>query len=594
MNTIFISKYSFSNTGERAIYVKKQVQAGCWLSVFLLMVSFFQVHGQSYRSPLDLPLAMSANFAELRPNHFHAGIDYRVGGVVGAKLYAVQDGFISRIYVSPSGYGKAIYISHPDGKTTVYGHLNAFAGKIAAYAKELQYKYQRFTIDDYPDSTKLIVKKGDLIGFAGNSGSSFGAHLHFEVRNSANQAPLNPITMGYYKAKDSVPPTVKRIAVFTLDSVNEVLKPRLLKAETVVKGKGSNYVPAKQKVFSVHNPFYFGVVADDYQQNNHSRHAIHQMKAFLDGTLFFSFKLDEFEFKDTRCVNSLIAYEELRANKQTYVKTFVEQGNTLPIYKGMKGNGLLSLKDTLPHAVRIEFYDDNGNKSVLAFSVKKAKESAKKVTLNPAEYITVHWNDTFNYFDKGLQVSLPEGSLYSNAFFTVKRDTAKAGAFSPLWTIGNRNIPMQKKMSIKIQPKDLPKNLYSKALIVRHDPEGKLSACGSEMSNQGYWTAQVYDFGTYSIAIDTIPPKVILRGKTNNFTNAKTLSVTIADNLSGIASYAGYIDDEWILCDYDSKNNMLTYTFDSERLKKGKTHQLRVEVTDYCGNKTILRKPIIW
>jgi murein DD-endopeptidase MepM/ murein hydrolase activator NlpD len=187
---------------------------------------------------------MSANFVELGAGHFHSGIDLRVEGALGAKVYAIKSGYVSRIYVSSTGYGKALYIEYPDGHTSV-SHLGGFAGKIANCVEEYHYRRQRFHVNDYTDATLLPVKKGDVIDYyVENTGSSFGAHLHFEIRESAIQAPINPVAKGYITPNDNVPSVFHRVTIFTLDSINDITRPRLLKSERMVK-RPKGFVPEK-------------------------------------------------------------------------------------------------------------------------------------------------------------------------------------------------------------------------------------------------------------------------------------------------------------------------------------------------------------
>ena len=557
-----------------------------WTAIALPVVA-------QYRSPLDLPLSMSANFAELRANHFHSGIDYRAGGVAGAKIYAVADGFVSRIYVSATGYGKAVYIDHPNGETSLYGHLDCFAGRVADYVKSYQYAHQKFVMNDYLDSTRLLVKKGEIIGYAGNSGSSLGVHLHFEIRKSQQQAPQNLITRGYFKVSDNLAPTVHRLAVFTLDSLNDTSKPRLLKSEKAVK-LNSDFVPEKTKIFEVCNPVFFGVAANDYQPNNSSKQGINLCKAYIDEKLFFTYTLDEFEFKETRYINSFIAYDELKKSETTYVKTYVEPGNALSVYKGMKGNGLINLADTLPHAVRIELYDDSGNKSVLKFKIKQSSAiSPVRQRLDPAKYFTVWWNEAFEYIDDKLKVSIPKESLYANTLLTVKQSAHK-DALSPLCSVGDENVPLHNKISVGIKPDEPAIKLKDKLLMVRLTKKDKLVACGGRTGAGGYLLCEVAEFGRYFLTADTVPPTVTLLGKTKDFTGKTKITLTIKDNLSGIDSYAGFIDGSWALFDYDAKNSLLTYIFDASKIKKGKTHKLKVTVSDNCKNTATLTADFKW
>jgi murein DD-endopeptidase MepM/ murein hydrolase activator NlpD len=551
----------------------------------LFLFLFFPLYAQNYRFPLDRTLSMSANFGELRAGHFHSGIDLRVGGAPGAKVYAIESGHVSRIYVSGTGYGKALYIEHPDGHTSVYAHLDRFAGKIAEYVEEYQYKRQRFHVNDYTDTTLLPVKKGDLIGYAGNTGSSFGAHLHFEIRESKLQAPLNPVAKGYIAPDDNVFPVFHRIAIFTLDTINDVTRPRLLKMDRMVK-KTKGFVPEKTVTFEVCNPIFIGVNANDYQPDNTSRHGIYQMKAYLDDELFYSFKKDIFEFQYTRYINSFIAYDELVDNKITYIKTYTEDGNKAPFYENVKNRGLIILEDTLPHNVRIELFDDLLNKSTADFKVRRSsKTPSKHQTVNPAQYITMQWNNAFEYFEDGMEVYIAPESLYSNALFKSTKTGIPAGGYSYLWNIGYENIPLHNALRLKIKPVNLPSHLREYAFIAKQNKQKEITHCGGQFDADGFLVTETSSFGAYFIAIDTIPPKVAVNAKSNNFSASNKLNVTLNDNVSGIKSCDGYIDGKWVLFEYDPKNKSMSYLFNKKQLgDKGKKRRLKIVATDNCNN----------
>jgi hypothetical protein len=532
---------------------------------------------------------MSANFGELRSNHFHSGIDLRVGGAPGAEVYAIESGHVSRIYVSGTGYGKALYIEHPDGNTSIYAHLDRFAGKIAKYVEEYQYRRQRFHVNDYTDSTLLPVKKGDLIGYAGNTGSSFGAHLHFEIRESSLQAPMNPVVKGYVTPNDNIPPIFHSIAVFTLDTINDVARPRLLKSEKMIK-TAKGFIPEKTATFEVCNPIFIGVNANDYQPGNTSRHGIYQMKAYLDNELFFSFKIDKFEFKHTKYINSFIAYDELIDNKTTYIKTYTEDGNKTPFYKNVKNKGLIILKDTLPHNLKIELFDDLQNKSTADFRIRKsAKVATKHQTANPAQFITIHRDNAFEYYEDGLKVYIEPKSLYSNALFKSTKTEMPADAYSPLWNLGYENIPLHNAMTLKIRPVNLPVHLRKYAFVAKQikNEDRKITYCGGQFNTDGFFVAKVSSFGSYFISIDTIPPTVSVRSISNNFSALSSLTVTLDDNISEIKSCDGYIDGKWVLFEHDPKTKSMTYALSQKQLgAKGKKRQLKVIATDNCDNTT--------
>ncbi|MDR1055236.1 MAG: M23 family metallopeptidase [Prevotellaceae bacterium] len=567
------------------------------LFLFIIHAAVAQPVEVDYRKPLNTSISLSANFAEMRSNHFHSGVDLKVGGVVGAKLYAVADGYISRINVSPFGYGKAVYINHPNGETSVYGHLDGFNEKIRKYIEAVQYKLQSFRVDETIDDPDVLpVKKGEVIGFAGNSGSSFGAHLHFEIRKTHNQVPTNVVTRDIIRVMDNVPPNIHSMAVFTLDSTFSITTPRLLKSAKVMK-KGDVWVPEGNTTFEVYNPVYFGVYANDYQPNNRSKFGINHMTAYIDSVAFFAYTLDEFTFEETRYINSFIAYEELVKNNRSYVKTFVEDGNRLSVYKNVVNNGLIVLNDTLEHTVRMDLFDDSGNKTVLVFKVKKAKElnPHNNNLFDPEKFRPALWNMHFNCENEGIKVYLSEESLYSNMLFTLDSSAVNTGFYTPVWTIGNFATPLHKHMAISLKP-DMPEPLKKRAVIVRINANGKASSVGGTWDEEkNFIMANVAEFGSYSVAVDSIPPTIKLAFKKGaDMRVHKSLTVTIADNLSGIDTYNGYIDDEWALFDYDAKTRSLTYRFDAARIKKGQRHRLKVVVEDGCKNSATLDAEFIW
>jgi hypothetical protein len=352
--------------------------------------------------------------------------------------------------------------------------------------------------------------------------------------------------------------------------------------------KSAVFVPEKTPVFEVCNPVFLGVNANDYQPENTSRHGVYRMNAYLDNKLFFSFKIDKFEFKYTRYINSFIAYDELVDNKITYIKTYIEDGNKIPFYENVKNRGLIILNDTLPHKVRIELFDDLQNKSTAEFKIRKsAKTKTKHQTVNPAKFITMLRHNAFEYYDTGLEVHIEPESLYSNSLFKVSK-TEMAGAYSPLWRLGYENIPLHNTMKLKIKPVNLPSHIKKHAFIARQDKDANDSYCEGQFDAGGMLVAEAPSFGSYFIAADTVPPKISVKAKSNNFSAMNKLTVTLDDNISGIKSCDGYIDGKWILFEYDPKSKSMTCTLNRKYLgEKGKKRKLKVVATDRCGNTSV-------
>jgi murein DD-endopeptidase MepM/ murein hydrolase activator NlpD len=543
-----------------------------------------------YRSPLadDMPITFASNFGELRANRFHAGLDFRVGGVPGAKLYAVADGYVARISVSPEGFGRAVYINHPNGTTSVYGHLHNFSPKIKAYIEDLQYKRQRYAIDEKLPPTVFPLNKGDFIGNAGNSGSSFGAHLHFELRKTDTQMPLNVLSAGIYKFSDNIPPAIKEVIFYRYDEhENEVpiVEPFLIST-----------IAGLQQTVNVPERFFIAIDASDRQNNTTNKFGIYRIEIKLDDKVIFAYRIDEFLFEESRYVNSLMAYDRLQANSQSLIKTYLEPGNKLSsVYEKVEDKGIITLTDDDVHQLSITVWDETGNRADCTFDIQRHSiPSTPQAYLNEQKTVPMYYNRNNRYEQSGMNISIPAGSLYRSIMFTA--DTAMyapAYAYSPLWKIHNDEVPLHSTVTLHIQA-DIPEQYRDKALVVNVTKTGGIKAVGGSWNNDGI-TAKITSFGDYCVMVDTIPPTITPKFKKGaNLKNSASLSVKIYDNLSGINTYKAFIDGQWALMEYDAKNNVLIYTFDQKRIKKNTTHTLLLNVTDNRMNTAGLKTTFFW
>ncbi|MFI5222599.1 MAG: M23 family metallopeptidase, partial [Bacteroidia bacterium] len=294
--------------------------------LLILTFSNAQYYPQNYfQSPLDTPLYLSAPFGSLRENHFHSGMDIRTYEKEGYPVYAVANGFVSRIKVSSVGYGKAVYIQHPNGFTSVYGHLKKYEGAIADYVKNVQYRNETFEFDNFPGSGTIKIKKGQIIGWSGNSGGSTGPHLHFEIRDSRTEEPLNPQLFGI-RGVDFMDPVIKKIVVYDLDGN----RPLILKKFSVSK-KNSTRIDSillyNDTLEIDEGMVGFGVEAYDYMTDTEHEYSLYGMDLFVDEKEFFSYRLDRIDFENTRCVNVHIDYEQYKRNDIRYQKCFLDNGN---------------------------------------------------------------------------------------------------------------------------------------------------------------------------------------------------------------------------------------------------------------------------
>lgn len=537
-----------------------------------------------FRSPVDFGIMLSGSYGEIRPNHFHSGIDIRTGGQTGKPVYAAADGYISRIFVSPWGFGKALYINHSSGYTTVYGHLDRFRSEIATYAIEQQYSRESFSIDVTVPSGKMPVRKGDVIGYSGNSGSSGGPHLHFEIRDGGNQEPLDPVSFGI-PVKDNLPPQIRWVKIYPLGQtsmVNFTGNPKALQ----VTGSNGNYSVIPADTVMVTGDIIFGIEAYDYQDGSSVRCGIKSVVLKVDGVTVFGQKIDRYAFADTRYVNAILDYPQTVRNKQRYFRSYVAPGNKLEIFDGVVNRGIVNFTDRKPHKVEYVVEDARGNSSRLSFWVKShppppagawPQEQAKPANL-------FAWDRENNFEDANIEFTIPPKALYEDLDFQYYATAPVNGSYARVHHLQDEETPLHLRCTVSIRAETLPVLLEAKALLVKVEKEGKFVSQGGKFSD-GFVTGTIREFGEYTISVDTVSPKIkpvnIYHNK--NVVKQRTIVVTITDDFSGIDNYRATLNGRWILMDYDAKQDKLEYTFD-DRIKAG-SNKFQLVVTDGVGNR---------
>lgn len=546
--------------------------------------------GTSESGILALPLrektTLSGNFSELRGEHFHSGFDFKVGGVVGAHVLAADDGYVWQVRVSPVGYGKAVYLRHPNGYTTVYAHLNAYAPKLAPIVEQLQYSKRSFAVDTIFEPDALPVKKGELLGYAGNTGSSMGPHLHFEVRD-ANQTPLNPAN--FYKVTDNIAPELCTLGVFTIDSVRSVPVSRTTHLLDLKSVKGKTTIDS---TLHVESPAYFGIEAYDRMNGTANRFAIRNMWVEVDSEPVFELTVGNIPFNDNRYLLSLIAYGERATSKKTLIKTYVEPANRLDVYRNVSNCGVVNLTDDKVYSVIIRVADDNGNMSSLSFKVKQKKKS-ETGKIDKGERV-MRWDEDSYHLSNELLAYLPKGSLYNNLLFDAEKLEPAPGSYSPVFRLHSGAIPLHKPIDLAIKA-DVPDSLKGKAVAMYYANDiSRCSAIQGKWAN-GYLNISANRLGYYFVSVDTVPPTITPLFKKGADLRAKSdILIKIKDAQTGIQTYDGYIDDKWVLFEYDAKNDLLVHTFNSKRIAKGKKHTLKLVATDAVGNQRVVESTFTW
>ena len=539
------------------------------------------VYGQDYHPPVDFKMLLSGTFGELRDNHFHSGIDIKTEGVEGQKVYAITDGYISRIKVSAWGYGKALYITHPDGNTSVYAHLKEFSKSINDYVIENQYKKESFEIQLYPPKDKFVIKKGEIIALSGNTGGSAGAHLHFEIRNTKTEHPINPLQFGFDIA-DDIHPIINKIKMYAIDGTvdgNSIEKSFKLKKNGVQYTLSDITPIVKGKVA-------FSISTYDKLNGTYNKNGVYAIKLLVDSNLIYHFQMNEFSFAESRFINAHIDYKEKKISHTKYHRCYKLPNNKLSVYQKILEKGIVNFMDDTTHLVQFEVMDIYKNKSILSFKIKSTTTEIESEN----NMIFPHFSQHFSYMkpnlfkEKNFQLHIENHSLYEDLNFEYSELDSIEGVFGKVQHCHDDYVPIHKSFVISLKA-EIPKKLKDKVYIAKVDEKGNFWYMGSSWRNS-MLSAKVREFGDFCIVADTINPIIkgvnIYPGK--KFNTQTTIRCTISDKESGIKTYRAEIDSKWILMEYDYKKKLLVYEIKDD-LEKGK-HTFSLVVSDKIGNST--------
>ncbi|HET6227090.1 MAG TPA: M23 family metallopeptidase [Bacteroidia bacterium] len=535
-----------------------------------------------FGSPLQIPLTLAGNFGEIRPNHFHAGFDIRTGNKEGQPVLAVADGYVSRIKISSVGYGKALYITHPNGYVSVYGHLREFVPVIQTKTRALQEALQSFELDTMLAADLLPVKKGDLIGFSGNTGSSQSPHLHFEIRNEITEMPVNPYYFGY-QVKDDIKPTIVNIVVYPMNEAASVNDKNRLKKIYPKRINGSYVIPAADSI-TVNGDIGFGINCYDKENEGSGTNNVFSIELLSGGKRIYYYEMETFSFDNARYVNAHIDYAEKQRTHQTIQRCFLTKNNPLEIYKGVVNRGIVNFNDDKEHWITFIIKDYVGNQTELALKVKST--AASKMPVPDTTGRPRIWKcDADNEIGEAeFQAFFPPFTLYDDQPVTYKMSyPTNRGFYSNIYAIEDESVVLQKAMILKMYVQGIPPDLYKKLCIVSIEKDNKLAYEGGTFLTDFVFT-EVKHLGKFAVTMDTQAPKIkplFLLPKDKsipNFSAVQKLKFKVTDNLSGIKKYRATIDGHWVLCEYDQKSDLVFYTFD-DSIQPG-THQFKLEITD--------------
>jgi murein DD-endopeptidase MepM/ murein hydrolase activator NlpD len=534
-------------------------------------------------APIEAPLYLAGTFGELRGNHFHSGIDIKTQGRVNMPVLAAAEGYVSRIKVSPYGFGRALYLQHPNGYTTVYAHLRSFTPAIEDYLEAEQKRRKSNEVDLFPTAGQISFEKGEQIALSGNSGGSGGPHLHFEIRSTATEKIINPLLFGF-EVTDNIYPELKDLQIYLFNK-QEALGQK--QHSLLDEGQGKYRLSGEGKV-AVQGDFAFGIHAIDKLNGASNRNGVYELKLCVNNDLFYHFQMETYAFAETRYLNSHIDFALKDCCKRVLHKLYLDPNNQLSVYPhGSKGALLSFEKDTVV-MIRIEAADIEGNTSELEFQLDyKFKDSAEYLSENlPLE----KWSyQAANQYDqKGLSLDFKAGSFYRDIYLEHEVKTPCTDCLSDIHSIGSTAIPVQRYYDLAIKLKYLSPKWDAKKLCIVGLKEGNIVAYEGGVYSQGLVKTRTRNFGDFAIAIDSLAPSI----KATNFAsgksieNKKLLFIEIRDNLSGINKYNAWIDDQWWPLYYDVKKKRLILNIEDLSVETAK-HSLRLVVEDDKKNQSV-------
>lgn len=519
-------------------------------------------------SPFDFPLQLSANFGELRPNHFHNGLDIKTQGVVGKPIHSIADGYVSRILVLHGGYGQALFITHPNGYTSVYGHVVSFAPQIQKYLRQYQYEHETFVCDVRPEVNQIKVKAGEIVALSGNEGASAGPHLHLELRRNDNGDYVDPMPFFKEHLKDTKAPVASLVGLYPVPG------------KGVIDGSGRKKivgVNALVQRFNAWGTIYTGIAAKDYMDGTGNFYGVHSVTLYVDSVQVFRSVTDEVSPDENRMINGFTDYEELMKNRRLIMRSHKLPGNKLRLLHTDENRGLVTIDKERDYRFMYVLEDNFGNRKKYRFTVRGRKQEIPEMKNDSCKMLC--WNRTNVIQEPGMEFVIPRGMLYDDAPLR----TAVAGDSSNLsfeYTLEARHTPLHGFCQLAIGIRN--DTLADKSKYYIRNRVGKWTSSVGGKYDNGWMKADIRQWGNFSVAVDTIAPSVTPIGQ-NIWRTRRDIRFRVSDGLTGIASYKVLIDGKFVL--FALKKGVLIIQ-DPDKVKKGVPHTAEVIVADNCGNVT--------
>lgn len=519
--------------------------------------------------PFDFPLTLSGNFGELRANHFHGGLDFKTQGVVGKPVRNIADGYVSRVTVTPGGYGQAVYMVHDNGYTSVHGHLLRFAPAIAKVVEEYQYENETFAVDLEFEPDRFRFAQGEVFAWSGNEGYSFGPHLHMEIRKTETGEYIDPLQFYMDKIKDTTAPRATHIMIYPQ------------RGKGVLNGKQAKQLFALanlKKPLEAWGEIAIGIKAYDYMDGTHNNYGVRTVKLYVDSVEVFRSTVDGFLPDENRMINAWTDYEEYVTKSSWFMRSQILPGNRWRMLEADEKGGVVTVDEERDYQFCYELEDLYGNSRKYSFVVKGKRQPID--SWKPEGKNFLRWDRKNVVWDLGMELIIPEGMLYEDVElnYSLRKDSASV---SYEYQIHDTPVPLHEGCMLKIGIHEFPITDMSKYYVIQKK-KGRKVSMGGYFEN-GFMHAAIRELGTYTVDMDTVPPKVVPLDKGRWHTGNVQFKITDAE--TGIKSYKVYIDGKFALFAFSSKNARLRLKH-PERLKKGVLHEMEVVITDYCGNET--------
>lgn len=544
--------------------------------LFLSNIYFLNSQEIDFHSPIDAPFDLSGTFGEFR-SRFHTGIDFKSRGVQGQKIFSIEDGYVSRIEVNNYGYGKVLYIDHPNGYTSVYAHLRNFSPELNEYIKSELYKSQTNSIKKFPKKNELIISKGSVIGYSGNTGRSFGPHLHFEIRETKNQNALNPL-MFNYKYIDEQRPVVRGLYLISED---KSLVRKLPIRKKISKLNDSTYI---SDIVEYNGKIGVGLDIYDIQYKNlYNQNGIYKIELFIDSILSYSYKMDKIKFSENHYKKIMYDYLSLVERNKKVIKIYTPPNSNLSFLKNNSFNGIINSDTYKDNSVTIKISDWNNNSSYIKFRLKSVTTKPEELSYKGIEVLR---NQDYTLNKNSSIIEIDKNTFYDDLLLNISYN-------SDTLDLGKEKNPFRSSLRVKL-PHKIIDTMELRQSFVGKIINDRVSYLSSKKNNSYIYT-NTSSLGRYIISRDSLEPEIkpINFKNNSNIKGKRSLKLRLKDEHSGVKKYSSYINGNWALFEYEPKSNLIFHNLSDGIINNGK-NELIIKYEDGVGNKGVFKTSVFY